>query len=632
MLCPPGQHYWLADTANGPKTRMVCKYCPAVQYLDSYLTEKQLNRIVLKMSRLKQELVVAANDASALEKAQADYVCDGTADEVQIESAITALSGKGKVKLTKGIFTLAAPIDMPQSGTYDGITLEGDAKGGTQLYYPLTDGTYAINVIGGGTNATNCHWHTLRDFKIVGVAGNSGGGIKVSYARDCLFENVRISTFPAGVGIYLDISVMDCTFIHVSADFDGGEGSALLHGLQIEGATVNFNHFIGCIFHNATGNALHLSNGSDNDFYGCEVKTTGTDAVLIDGSSVRNCFYSLFVDAGTTNIDTSFNKFFGCHLAVVTVDAEAYENEFFGCKHLGMVSSSNAATYVSPHTRILEAEEGRSSTTGAITADATASGGKMVRLNAEDEYVTFRFSVSTDYGYIQRGRYLITAYIKDSAQVANDVRLYVRNTTDAATLEDTYFTATSSYMPYSIAAIVDSDDDLDVIQLQVLKETATANNVDVDFVVFRYLGSEWERDGVQSALHAKRTAVQSIPSSTVTKVVWTAEEFDLLNEHDTSTGVFTATQSGIYMATAVVAIDDLDDGEQMSVYIYKEGASIATQSSYSGGAAQIVTVGVTVVVRLAVTDTLDARVWQGNAAAQNARESPNSFFMVSKIE
>lgn len=36
-------------------------------------------------------VVVAASDASAFSKLFADYVCDGTADDVQIQAAIDAL-------------------------------------------------------------------------------------------------------------------------------------------------------------------------------------------------------------------------------------------------------------------------------------------------------------------------------------------------------------------------------------------------------------------------------------------------------------------------------------------------------------------------------------------------------------
>ena len=69
-------------------------------------------------------LVVASNTASALEKLQADYVCDGTADNVEIQAAIDALpSTGGKVSLSEGTFNLAATINIAEANAEKGITL-----------------------------------------------------------------------------------------------------------------------------------------------------------------------------------------------------------------------------------------------------------------------------------------------------------------------------------------------------------------------------------------------------------------------------------------------------------------------------------------------------------------------------
>jgi len=55
--------------------------------------------------------VVAANDSSALSKQQADYVCDGTDDQVQIQAAIDALpDGGGKVVLMEGEYNISSEI------------------------------------------------------------------------------------------------------------------------------------------------------------------------------------------------------------------------------------------------------------------------------------------------------------------------------------------------------------------------------------------------------------------------------------------------------------------------------------------------------------------------------------------
>jgi len=49
------QHYWLAEAPNGPKTRMVCKWCTAVQYLPSRMTDEQENKLVLYRRMIQGE-------------------------------------------------------------------------------------------------------------------------------------------------------------------------------------------------------------------------------------------------------------------------------------------------------------------------------------------------------------------------------------------------------------------------------------------------------------------------------------------------------------------------------------------------------------------------------------------------
>ena len=58
-------------------------------------------------------IFVAASDASANVRAvtSSTYLCDGTADDVQIQAAIDALSTSGgKIVLSEGTFNIAATI------------------------------------------------------------------------------------------------------------------------------------------------------------------------------------------------------------------------------------------------------------------------------------------------------------------------------------------------------------------------------------------------------------------------------------------------------------------------------------------------------------------------------------------
>lgn len=66
-------------------------------------------------------IFVAASDASASEKLVADYICDGTGDESEINSALSALlNSKGKVLLSTGTFSSQNPVNLTTSQTLEG--------------------------------------------------------------------------------------------------------------------------------------------------------------------------------------------------------------------------------------------------------------------------------------------------------------------------------------------------------------------------------------------------------------------------------------------------------------------------------------------------------------------------------
>ncbi len=73
-------------------------------------------------------LLVAANDAATVIKDRADFVCDGAADDVQIQAAIDALPvGGGTVMLSEGTFNIAASVVVPED-----TILEGSGMWATQ--------------------------------------------------------------------------------------------------------------------------------------------------------------------------------------------------------------------------------------------------------------------------------------------------------------------------------------------------------------------------------------------------------------------------------------------------------------------------------------------------------------------
>lgn len=126
-------------------------------------------------------IFVAAADCSAKIKAVADYVCDGVADDVEINAAIAAASG-ARVVLSDGLFYIAGPIAAPTS-QYSAYMLCGMGRG-TYLWAQSVMPT----VLGGSQVAAV----TVRDLVIDGN-NMAVTGIDYSlYQDNYLIENVDV--------------------------------------------------------------------------------------------------------------------------------------------------------------------------------------------------------------------------------------------------------------------------------------------------------------------------------------------------------------------------------------------------------------------------------------------------------
>jgi len=76
-------------------------------------------------------LVVAANDSTDRGKAQADYVCDGANDQIEIQAAINAIAAVsgGTVRLLSGIYNIGATITLTWN-----VMLEGGFRSTVRLH------------------------------------------------------------------------------------------------------------------------------------------------------------------------------------------------------------------------------------------------------------------------------------------------------------------------------------------------------------------------------------------------------------------------------------------------------------------------------------------------------------------
>lgn len=121
----------------------------------------------LKLNGIKlsspSEYFIAASNATTREKARADYLCDGTADQVEINTALDLIRASGgKVTLSSGTFAIAASINMlgnvAESDGNPFIQLLGSGSESTTLV-----GASNVNVIATGQRAKyEMAYYTIR--------------------------------------------------------------------------------------------------------------------------------------------------------------------------------------------------------------------------------------------------------------------------------------------------------------------------------------------------------------------------------------------------------------------------------------------------------------------------------------
>lgn len=128
--------------------------------------------------------IVCASDA--IDTTNCDYLCDGTADESEIDSALVAINavGGGKVILSDGTFTVSGHISMD----YDKTILEGQGRG-TLIQTAAND--YIIYAAGSTPIQDDI---VIRDISFDGDRSASGNQTAIYFygVKDAIIENVWI--------------------------------------------------------------------------------------------------------------------------------------------------------------------------------------------------------------------------------------------------------------------------------------------------------------------------------------------------------------------------------------------------------------------------------------------------------
>lgn len=287
--------------------------------------------------------LVASSSAPAVIKEKADFVCDGTTDDIEIQAAIDTAKtqGGGVVQLTAGLYNISSTLNITGNTDEDNpdtITLRGVGQHATRLDcaadvngIELTDWAQAniedlaieISGAGSGVHSTAVlsgnevsFWHS--SFKNLRINGgftptNTGWGMDLAMPWRSVFENIEIEGTRNGIRLSNQGTVQnagDCTFTRMFIEIVGTGGVAI----HISSPSNNMNQ-----------NNFNMVEAGAN--------STGCTGILIDGASggASQRFWGLNLEQFQTliNVDNGESNVFDCNY--VTCDTGQAGNVGFRC-------------------------------------------------------------------------------------------------------------------------------------------------------------------------------------------------------------------------------------------------------------------------------------------------------------
>jgi len=274
-------------------------------------------------------VVVAASDANAQWKANADYICDGTADEVQINAAVAANT---TILLSEGTFNTSAYI-LINSGaelrgmgigkttikrTGDPVTDDtpGDERGLilTQNSNPcVRDMTLDCNALCESALASQGAYGIYENIETKNHNNLTSDGATFgigNWTNHCIFRNIYIQP-PLRSGNTVDAGnqAVNCGFFISDGD---NCYRTIIDGLYIDGGDVYFNGAYGGISLEDDAYDVKISNVFIrrvwNHGIAFDTVSSGTlTAGVFNNITIEDCGGGVYVTAGYVN--SSFNNF-----------------------------------------------------------------------------------------------------------------------------------------------------------------------------------------------------------------------------------------------------------------------------------------------------------------------------------
>lgn len=268
-------------------------------------TISDINAAIAATSSGAGEILVASNDASAAVKGKANYVCDGTADEVQINLAIDAAAAlvarnadspagatqMAKVRLVGGRYNIAAPILMRT-----GVWLQG-AGWITEIR--------SVSLVGGQMVAlasASEHLTQLSNLWLNGNFASGGGAHGIKYD---MTASGSTSTYP---GINPDSDHI-ITYLLLTGFTTGTRHAIWLYAAS--GGDNNRGNIVSmCQIRSCSGDGIRFEQATDSFISDCHVGTITGNGYTINGGNTKitNCksfycdTYGLSIESGRNTV------------------------------------------------------------------------------------------------------------------------------------------------------------------------------------------------------------------------------------------------------------------------------------------------------------------------------------------
>jgi hypothetical protein len=240
----------------------------------------------------------------------ADYLCDGTADDVQIQAAIDFVSasyGGGTVQLTEGTFSTSSMVTIPAN-----IILVGMSNGASCIARTNSTAslTYALWVDGSNINIGDLGFSTAGTEQNYIAAIGIDANINTIAITECYFVALNRSIY-CGTGPVSNVKVSKC-----SIDIGNG-GATTASGIWLDTSTqcsVIDNYIDMSLDRASVG--IYIEGGSGHTIYGNTIVSTQfTNAsypiYLVGSPSPANC--SVCMNTITVSCDIATGGFEGIY-------------------------------------------------------------------------------------------------------------------------------------------------------------------------------------------------------------------------------------------------------------------------------------------------------------------------------